>query len=159
MRRNPDGMDAGRRGIKINPTILEGTVRLDALNKIIAKILFKQKHRLIESIIKNYDICINCDDMIYPFELITIYIIVGVMEIILGLPLLFEKIKPNWFYGFRLPKSMSNKEIWYKTNRYVGRDFIVAGIIVIIAALVVLMFQINFDIISSSESRFKTLVS
>lgn len=123
---------------------------MDTLKKITVKILYKQKHRLIESIIKKYDICINCVCMIYPFELIMIYIIVGVLEIILGLPLLFEKIIPNWFYGFRLPKTMSNKEIWYKTNRYVGRDFIVAGIIVIIAALVVLMFQINFNVIATT---------
>lgn len=102
---------------------------------------------MIESIIKYHDIYIKRDNMIYPFELIMIFIIIGALEIIMGLPLMFGKIKPNWFYGFRLPKTMSNKEVWYKTNRYVGRDFIVAGMIVIIGALVVLMFQFDFDIL------------
>jgi len=41
------------------------------------------------------------------------------------------KIKPNWLYGFRLPKTLSDEDICYKTNKYVGRDFIFAGILVI----------------------------
>ena len=69
--------------------------------------------------------------MIYPFGLIVIYIIVGFLEIILGLPFLLGKIKPNWLYGFRLPKTLSDEDICYKTNKYVGRDFIFAGILVI----------------------------
>ena len=52
-----------------------------------------------------------------------VFIFVGMLEIIMGIPLLLEKIKPNALYGFRTPKTRSSDEIWYKVNKYVGRDF------------------------------------
>jgi len=73
--------------------------------------------------------------------LISTFIAVGMLEIILGLPLLFEKVKPNWLYGFRLPSTLSNEEIWYKSNKYVGRDFVVSGIILTFMSLVLLLFR------------------
>jgi len=80
------------------------------------------------------------------FILILIFVLAGFMEVILGFPLLFEKIKPNWFYGFRTPKTMSNKDIWYKSNKYLGRDFIIAGIILIIGSLFLLIPSNGFSI-------------
>ena len=43
--------------------------------------------------------------------LVIIFALIGFIEIILGIPLLLEKIKPNRFYGFRTSKIMSNKDI------------------------------------------------
>ena len=80
------------------------------------------------------------------FTLIIIFVLAGFMEVILGMPLLLEKIKPNWFYGFRTPKTMSNKEIWYKSNKYLGRDFIIIGIILIIGSLFLLLPGISFSL-------------
>jgi uncharacterized membrane protein len=78
--------------------------------------------------------------------IIILYTLVGILEIILGIPLLLEKIKPNWFYGFRLPKTMSSKDIWYKSNKYVGRDFIITGIIVTLGSLFLLMIRNNMSL-------------
>jgi len=80
------------------------------------------------------------------FILVIIFVIAGFMEVILGMPLLLEKIKPNWFYGFRTPKTMSNKEIWYKSNKYLGRDFIIIGIILIVGSLFLLTPVNGFSI-------------
>jgi uncharacterized membrane protein len=85
--------------------------------------------------------------MDYDVVLILTTIVVGMSEIILGIPLLFEKIKPNWVYGFRLPNILSNEEIWYKSNKYVGRDFIVAGMIVIIGSLILFAVKSEFSIL------------
>ena len=74
-------------------------------------------------------------------------ILIGALDIVMGIPLLLEKVKPNWFYGFRLPVTLSSKEIWYKSNRYVGRDFIAAGIIIITVSLVLLLFESNFTVL------------
>ena len=71
--------------------------------------------------------------------IILIFLMAGFIEIILGIPLLLEKIKPNWFYGFRTPKSLSNKEIWYKANKYVATDIIIAGCITVIGSLCLLL--------------------
>lgn len=77
-------------------------------------------------------------------------IITGILEIIIGIPLLYGKIKPNIWYGFRTPKTRSNDEIWYKANKYVGRDFIFAGIIFTIVSLFLLIYRSNFSIIEIS---------
>jgi uncharacterized membrane protein len=41
--------------------------------------------------------------------------------------LLYGKIGPNWFYGFRTRKTLSDREIWYKANKYMAKDFIILG--------------------------------
>jgi uncharacterized membrane protein len=63
------------------------------------------------------------------------FLLTGTLEILLGLPLMFDKIKPNWLFGFRTLSTVSNEEIWYKINRQVGKDFIIAGIILILGIL------------------------
>ena len=75
------------------------------------------------------------------FFVILIFILVGVIEILLGLPLLYEKIKPNWFYGFRLPKTVNNEDIWYNINKYTAKDMIISGIVIIIGMLILLLFK------------------
>ena len=75
------------------------------------------------------------------FFVILIFILVGVIEILLGLPLLYEKIKPNRFYGFRLPKTVNNEDIWYNINKYTAKDMIISGIVIIIGMLILLLFK------------------
>ena len=82
----------------------------------------------------------------YRLIIILTFISAGIIEIILGIPLFFEKIKRNWLYGFRLPKTLSSDEIWYKSNKYVGRDSIVAGIIVILGSVFLLVFKTGFSV-------------
>jgi len=74
-----------------------------------------------------------------------VFIFIGLLEIIMGIPLLLEKIKPNALYGFRTPKTRSSDEIWYKINKYVGRDFVVAGIIVTLCSPFLLIFGSSFN--------------
>jgi uncharacterized membrane protein len=75
------------------------------------------------------------------FLTIFTFVIIGVAFILLGIPLLLKKVKPNWFYGFRTPTSVKNKDLWYKVNKQVGREFIIAGIIVILGSIFMLIFQ------------------
>ena len=63
---------------------------------------------------------------------------------------MFEKIKPNWLYGFRLLTTISNKYLWYKSNRYVGRAFVFAGIILIFGALFLYFFELNLSILEKT---------
>ena len=69
------------------------------------------------------------------------FVFIGVVFIILGFPLLLKKVKPNWFYGFRTSTTVKNKDLWYKVNNQVGKEFIIAGIIVIIGSIFLLIFQ------------------
>ena len=79
--------------------------------------------------------------------IIFVFIFVGALEIVMGIPLMYEKIKPNWFYGFRLPKTVSNKDIWYKVNKKTGKDLVLSGIIVVILSLTLLFLNLNIDIV------------
>jgi uncharacterized membrane protein len=81
---------------------------------------------------------------------IIMFTTVGMLEIIMGIPLMFEKIKPNWLYGFRLPSTVSNKGVWYPVNRYVGRGFVFAGIIVILSNLFLYMSDLNLTILEKT---------
>jgi uncharacterized membrane protein len=75
------------------------------------------------------------------FITILTFVFIGVIFILLGFPLLLEKIKPNWFYGFRTPAIVKSKNLWYKVNKQIGRDFIIAGIILISGSIFLLIFQ------------------
>lgn len=81
--------------------------------------------------------------------LIIIFILVGLSEIISGLPLLLEKVKPNWLYGLRFLRIMPTEEIWYKSNKYFGRDIVVSGILLVLASLFLLLFKSSLSVIET----------
>lgn len=78
------------------------------------------------------------------------FIFVGMLEVIMGVPSLLEKVKPNALYGFRTLKARSSDEIWYKANKYFGRDFLIAGIVVTICSLFLLVYGSNLSVIEIS---------
>lgn len=45
------------------------------------------------------------------------------------------RTKRNWFVGVRTPWTLSNDEVWEKTNRLAGRLFQLAGLIALIGLL------------------------
>lgn len=67
--------------------------------------------------------------------LLFLYITSGVVLIVLSLPLMAGKVKPNPFYGFRIEQTLKDPALWYATNRYFARWQLVVGLIVLIAAL------------------------
>jgi uncharacterized membrane protein len=73
--------------------------------------------------------------------LIITFLFVGLLEIGLSIPLIMEKVPPNYLYGFRTKKTISNKEIWYKANKYAGKDLLVMGLILSVGTLILLIFK------------------
>ncbi|WP_223701576.1 SdpI family protein [Sutcliffiella deserti] len=47
-------------------------------------------------------------------------IFVAILCIGLSIPLYLEKVKMNYLYGVRFPKSYQSEEAWYKINKYGG---------------------------------------
>jgi len=82
--------------------------------------------------------------------ILIVFTISGIAEIIQGFPLMFGKIKPNWLFGFRLPSTVSNKEIWYPVNRYLGRGLVVAGMIVLIGTLFLCMVDLGLSLVDKT---------
>jgi uncharacterized membrane protein len=66
-----------------------------------------------------------------------LYGIGGVFLIAISLPMMYAKVPPNGFYGFRTPRTMSDPYVWYPANRVAGRNLALAGLIVSTTALVV----------------------
>ena len=67
----------------------------------------------------------------------------GALFILLSIPLVMGKIPVNHFYGFRIAKSYSSKENWYKINRYGGRQLIFWSSILIVIGLLYLVFPVD----------------
>ena len=52
---------------------------------------------------------------------------------LLGLPLVLGVVPPNPVYGFRTPRTLQDKALWYPVNRVTGIDLVLAGIVMAIA--------------------------
>jgi len=65
---------------------------------------------------------------------------VGLLFIGLSIPLILGRVPPNHFYGCRTEKTLSDPEIWYEANRISGKDFLLAGVLVLAASLGTLVF-------------------
>jgi len=69
-----------------------------------------------------------------------LFLLVGVLYIGLGIPLLRGRIPPNRYYGARTRKALSDERIWYAVNRVTGRDLIIGGVAVVVAAAGIHLF-------------------
>ena len=69
--------------------------------------------------------------------IVLVYGCMGVLLVGLSLPMMYDKIPPNGFYGFRTPRTLSDANIWYSANRVAGRNLAVTGVTVSTTALVV----------------------
>jgi len=52
----------------------------------------------------------------------------GLLMALVGLPLWLQKVRPNWLYGFRTPRTVSSEALWYASNKVGGRDLALAGL-------------------------------
>lgn len=68
------------------------------------------------------------------FLLLLFFVLLGILSILVALPLLEEKVKPNIFYGFRVRATLENPKVWYAANKYFAQRLLLAGGIEIIAA-------------------------
>ena len=67
--------------------------------------------------------------------MLVMYVVFGLLLAGLSVPLLLDKIPPNGWYGFRVPSTLYNEQLWYKVNRYSARWLLLAGIITVVAAV------------------------
>lgn len=59
--------------------------------------------------------------------LLSVYLAVGILVSLIGLPLYFGKVPPNRFYGFRTQRTLRDPEAWYPVNRIAGGWLVVTG--------------------------------
>ncbi len=59
---------------------------------------------------------------------------VGVLFILLSIPLILKKIPPNYFYGVRTRRTLSDENLWYVVNHHFGKSFLIGGVCIFVAA-------------------------
>ncbi|KKL52189.1 hypothetical protein LCGC14_2287980 [marine sediment metagenome] len=74
-----------------------------------------------------------------------ISLILAISSLLLGIALIFRKVKPNHFYGFRVSKFVfKSDDIWYEVNAKGGMHLIIiGGILMIIASLALVYINDN----------------
>lgn len=69
-----------------------------------------------------------------------IFVAVGLLISGVSVPLIKGRVPPNYLYGFRTRKTLSDERVWYEANRASGRAMFVAGVATSAASLAVLFF-------------------
>src|SRR5688572_7531439 len=68
--------------------------------------------------------------------LVILFAASSILLIALAIPMIQEKVKPNWFYGFRTPKTVNNPHIWYPANKRAGWWLVGMGITMLLLSLI-----------------------
>lgn len=78
-----------------------------------------------------------------------LYVGTGLLLAALAVPMVQRRIKPNLFYGFRVPKAYKSDAIWYEINAYAGVRLLIGGLVIAVAAVVLALIpNLSFDVYS-----------
>jgi hypothetical protein len=61
--------------------------------------------------------------------------LLGLLLIALGWPLAARRVRPNRWYGLRVPATFADETVWYDANAITGRDMVALGTVVLAVAL------------------------
>ena len=50
--------------------------------------------------------------------------------VVLGWPMATRRVRPNRWYGLRVPATFADEQVWYDANAVAGRDMMVLGALV-----------------------------
>jgi len=53
----------------------------------------------------------------------------AMLMIVIGWPLWANRIRPNWWYGFRTPATLRDERIWYPVNHETGGWLMGTGLV------------------------------
>lgn len=67
--------------------------------------------------------------------LLLLYVGTSALLVLISLPLIMRKIKPNPFYGFRTRQTLEDPELWYSVNELFARHLLIAGLLQIFASI------------------------
>jgi hypothetical protein len=78
--------------------------------------------------------------------------LLGVMIILVSIPLLYNAIGPNRFYGFRTRKILSSPDLWYKANKYAARELVAAGMVIIMLAVGTMLVHLRVTMFTTIQA-------
>jgi uncharacterized membrane protein len=59
----------------------------------------------------------------------------GILLMVLGWPMAARRIRPNRWYGLRVPATFSDDQVWYDANAVAGRDIMRLGAVIVVVAV------------------------
>ena len=80
------------------------------------------------------------------------FVATGLLLIGLAIPMMLRRVKPNHWYGFRTPKTLSDDDIWYASNAYSGKLLLIISLVHTVASFVLYFvpaLQANLDAYAS----------
>lgn len=80
------------------------------------------------------------EDMVVPLVL---FVASGLLLAALLVPLIFRKVPPNYWYGFRVGATLEKEEVWYPANEYAGRRLCWVGVATVVAAVGLFLIPVN----------------
>jgi uncharacterized membrane protein len=57
----------------------------------------------------------------------TLFPLMGLLLLALGWPLARRRVRPNRWYGLRVPATFADERVWYDANAASGRDMMILG--------------------------------
>lgn len=66
---------------------------------------------------------------------------IGLIALLAALPLYLQKIRPNGFYGIRVPKALESEEAWYSINKMASGKIAVGGSIMMTSGILLLFLH------------------
>ena len=63
------------------------------------------------------------------------FVVSGLVQVAVSVPLILGQIPPNGLYGFRVRRTMEHPEIWYPVNKYGGQRLLLASLLLMLAAV------------------------
>lgn len=70
-----------------------------------------------------------------------LFLCTGFLFVGLSIPLINRKIPPNNLYGFRVPETLNNRELWYDVNEYSARLMRNIGYILLATVQILLLLR------------------
>jgi uncharacterized membrane protein len=68
---------------------------------------------------------------------LSIGIALGALIVIAALPLIFKRVRPNRYFGLVTVLRHESQTTWYEANRFLGMALLIAGLVTIIATVVI----------------------
>jgi uncharacterized membrane protein len=62
--------------------------------------------------------------------------VLGLILVALGWPMATRRVRPNRWYGLRVPATFADEKVWYEANAVAGRDMMILGWAIVVVALV-----------------------
>ena len=61
----------------------------------------------------------------------------GLLLVALGWPMAARRVRPNRWYGLRVPATFADEQVWYEANAVAGRDMMALGSAILLVALAI----------------------